>query len=105
MLNLLRQPFDREHYVELGNVETLQRRLGIECTEEILEIDECGFFVVEHLDALDRSELAEDLRKRRVGTIEFCTYNLEVILREEEPSLLLVAFILRGACSDEDFDN
>ena len=61
MLDLFRKPFNREHYVELRDVETLQRRLGIESTEEILEVDVCGLFVVKHLNALDCSELAEDL--------------------------------------------
>ena len=59
--SLLRQPFDRKHDVKLGNVEPLQRLLCIEGTKEVIEVDECGLFVVEHLDALDSTELAEYL--------------------------------------------
>ena len=61
MLDLFRKPFNREHYVELRDVETLQGRLSIEGTKEILKVDVGGLFVVKHLNALDSSELAEDL--------------------------------------------
>ena len=65
VLDLFRKPFNREHHVELRDVETLQGRLSIEGTKEILEVDVGGLFVVKHLNALDSSELAEDLINER----------------------------------------
>ena len=61
VLDLFWKPFNREHYVELRDVETLQGGLSIEGTKEILKVDVGGLFVVEHLNALNSSELAEDL--------------------------------------------